>query len=166
MGMTGHFWIPDVSAPFKTMEGYTYNPKYNYISFNTSKGIFYFNDPRQFGHFYIYETSNNLQKKLNTLGPDLLKQLPKISQTDFNFLISKFQPTKVLADVLLEQKFIAGVGNIYRAEAMYRAKLSPLRTIGSLSDNDKKKLKNSLVYVGKKSYLTQKELHTSNFKIY
>lgn len=170
MGMTGHFWIPDISTQFKTLEGYTYNPKYNYISFNTSKGIFYFNDPRQFGHFYIYDNiHNNLQKKLNTLGPDLLKQLPKISQTDFNFLISKFQPTKVLADVLLEQKFIAGVGNIYRAEAMYRAKLSPLRTIGSLSDNDKKKLKKSLVYVGKKSYLTQKEqkeLHTSNFKIY
>jgi formamidopyrimidine-DNA glycosylase len=167
MGMTGHFWIPGVSTHFKT-KGYTYNPKYNHISFNTSKGIFYFNDPRQFGHFYIY-IKNNLESKLKTLGPDLIKQLPKISQTDFNFLLSKFQPKKVLADALLEQKFIAGVGNIYRAEAMYRAKLSPLRTIGSLNDNDKKRLKNALVYVGKKSYLSQKrknKLHTSTFKIY
>ena len=171
-GMTGHFWIPDVSTQFKTMEGYTYNPKHNHISFNTSKGVFYFNDPRRFGHFYIYNNKtikNNLANKLKTLGPDLIKQLPKISQTEFNFLLSKFQPKKVLADVLLEQKFIAGVGNIYRAEAMYRAKLSPLRTIGSLDDNDKKRLKNALVYVGKQSYLSQKrkkELHTSNFKIY
>ena len=170
-GMTGHLWIPDVSTPFKTRESYVYNPKYNNISFKTSNGMFYFNDPRQFGHFYIFnnKSKNKLEDKLKTFGPDILKDLPTLSQSDFNLMLSKFQPKKVIADVLLEQKFIAGVGNIYRTEAMYRAKISPLRSIESLDDTDKQNLKKSLEYVAKKSYLFQKkhkQLHVSKFKIY
>jgi len=169
-GMTGHFWVPGVTKDFKTAEGYTYNPKYNYVFLETTKGNFYFNDPRRFGHFYIYDNKdkkNNLANKLKTLGPDLIKQLPRMSQADFNIQLSKFRTNKVLADALLEQKFIAGVGNYIRAEALYRAKISPLRTIGSLDANDKKRLKNALEKVGQDSYNAQKgKLHTFTFKIY
>ena len=45
-GMTGHFWL-EKSFLSLTKNGYVYNPKYNYITLYTSKGIFYFNDPRQ-----------------------------------------------------------------------------------------------------------------------
>jgi DNA-formamidopyrimidine glycosylase len=167
-GMTGHFWVPGVSEDFKTYEGYTYNSKHNYIFLKTTKGDFYFNDPRRFGHFYIYnnkDLKNNLETKLKTLGPDLIKQLPKMSQAEFNERLSKFRPNKNIADALLEQKFIAGVGNYIRAEALYKAKISPLRTIGSLNANDKKRLKNALKAIGEESYKSQKKkLHT--FKIY
>lgn len=171
-GMTGHFWIPGVSSDYKTAEGYTYNPKHNYVILETTNGDFYFNDPRRFGHFYIYnnkDSKNNLESKLKTLGPDLIKDLPKISQSEFNEHLSKFRPDKVLADALLEQKFIAGIGNYIRAEALYKAKISPLRTIGSLSANDKSRLKNALETVGKNSYQFQQgngKLHTFHFKIY
>lgn len=148
-GMTGHFWL-EKSLLSLTKNGYVYNPKYNYITFYTSKGIFYFNDPRQFGHLYIYD-KQQLEKKLNTLGPDLIKDLPKMSQSDFNILLSKYD-SKILADILLNQSFISGVGNMYRAEAMYKAKLSPLRLVKSLNLNDKKRLKKALIYVGQNSY--------------
>lgn len=52
-GMTGHFWIPDISKNFKTFEGYVYNSKHDHIILEINKGEFYFNDPRRFGHFYI-----------------------------------------------------------------------------------------------------------------
>lgn len=169
-GMTGHFWISDISKDFKTSEGYTYNPKHNYVFLETSKGNFYFNDPRRFGHFYIYnnkDPKNTLEGKLKTLGPDLIKQLPKMSQSFFNDKLSKFRPNKNIADALLEQKFIAGVGNYIRAESLYKAKISPLRSIGSLNSNDKKRLKNALESVGQESYKAQKKkLHTFVFKIY
>lgn len=169
-GMTGHFWVPGISKEYKTLDGYTYNPKYNYVFLETTNGNFYFNDPRRFGHFYIYnnlDKNNNLTKKLKTLGPDLIKQLPKMSQSDFNDRLSRFRPNKILADALLEQKFIAGIGNYIRAEALYKAKISPLRTIGSLNANDKKRLKNALEKIGNDSYKSQKNtLHTFTFKIY
>ena len=168
-GMTGHFWIPNVSNEFKTFEGYSYNSKHNYITLKTTNGEFYFNDPRRFGNFYIYNNveKNNLEDKLKTLGPDLIKQLPKISQEDFNERLSKFRPNKNIADALLEQKFVAGVGNYIRAEALYKAKISPLRTIGSLHSNDKIRLKNALETIGEESYKSQKKkLHTFNFQIY
>jgi formamidopyrimidine-DNA glycosylase len=153
-GMTGHFWL-EKSLLTLTKNGYVYNSKYNYITFHTTKGIFYFNDPRQFGHFYIYD-KQELEKKLNTLGPDFIKDLPKMSQSDFNILLSKYD-SKVLADILLNQSFISGIGNMYRAEVMYIAKLSPLRTIKSLNMNDKKRLKNALVYIGQNSLKKYKE---------
>jgi len=169
-GMTGHFWIPDISKNFKTFEGYVYNSKHDHIILETNKGEFYFNDPRRFGHFYIYnnkDPKNNLEKKLETLGPDLISDLRNMSQKEFNKKLSKFNTNKNIADLLLEQKFIAGVGNYIRAEALYKAKISPLRTIGSLQINDKKRLKESLENIGQESYKSQKKnLHTFKFKVY
>lgn len=166
IGMTGHFWIPKVSKEFKTLEGYKYDNKHNHIEIQTSKGSFYFNDPRLFGHFYIF-TENELEKKLKTLGPDILKDIPNMSQNDFNELFLKVRNTTVLADMLLNQKIISGIGNIYRCEGMYLAKIHPLRTIESLSVNDKKKLKKALVKAVKNGYKSQKEtLHLYNLKIY
>ena len=96
---------------------------------------------------YIYD-KQQLEKKLDTLGPDLIKDLPIMSQSDFNILLSKYD-LKILADILLNQSFISGVGNMYRAEAMYKAKLSPLRLVKSLNLNDKKRLKKHLYMLDK-----------------
>lgn len=163
LGMTGHFWIPSISKNYITTEGHRYNKKYDYIEFETNKGNFYFNDPRKFGHFYLIE---DIDKKLNTLGVDVLDELPKMSSNKFIDLIRK-HPKKVLADLLLDQKIISGIGNIYRSEAMYRAKINPLREIRDLSDSDLKRLKNALEYVTKISYDNQKKgLHEHIIKIY
>lgn len=166
-GMTGHFWIPEKSKDFKTAEGYMYNYKYDHIELITSDGKVYFNDPRRFGHFYVFQNDDELNKKLKTLGPDLLKDLPKMSQADFNERLGRFKPNKNIAEALLDQKFIAGVGNYIRADALYEAKISPKRKIGSLTLNDKKRLKNALEKIGKNSFNAQKKgLHTYKFKIY
>lgn len=165
-GMTGHFVVDNITDKFKTSEGYIYNPKHNHIILETNRGNLYFNDPRLFGRFYVY-THIELKDKLKTLGIDLLKKLPETSQKEFNSILGKFSPGKLIADVLLEQKFIAGVGNYIRAEALYKAKISPFREIGSLNNIDKKKLRTALIGVGKRSYESQKKkLHSFNFEVY
>ena len=64
----------------------------------------------------------------------------------------KLKSNKILCDVLLDQTFLSGIGNAYRAEIMYRSKLHPLRVISSLSSTDKRKLKESIEYILQKYY--------------
>jgi formamidopyrimidine-DNA glycosylase len=52
--------------------------------------------------------------------------------------------TKRLKPLLLDQSFIAGVGNIYADEALWRARLHPLRTADSLSEVEVKRLHRSI----------------------
>ena len=170
-GMTGHFYTPEVTAVFRTMEGYVYHPKHNHVEFVTTCGSFFINDPRMFGHVYFYsptDKTDTLGKKLHCLGPDLLEDLPNMNQSDFNEMFLRYRKGKVLADVLLDQKFVSGVGNYIRAEAMYRAGISPLRRIETLTANEKKKLKRELQKVAKESYKAQKSkgLHSFTLKIY
>jgi formamidopyrimidine-DNA glycosylase len=170
-GMTGHWWIPETSKGFRTMEGYQYSPKYNHIEFVTTCGHFFFNDPRTFGFMTVYnpkDKTDTLGKKLKDLGPDLLKDLPRMKQTQFNELFARYRPNKVIADVLLDQRFVSGVGNYIRAEALYRAKIHPLTQLKNLTADDKKRLKKELIRVGEESYKCQKSkgLHKFKFKIY
>lgn len=66
------------------------------------------------------------------LGPDPL--LPDPNGTERAAFVSSVRASRVTAGALLmDQSVMAGVGNIYRAELLYRAKVHPLRTGASLS---------------------------------
>jgi formamidopyrimidine-DNA glycosylase len=111
--------------------------------------IIYFNDTRHFGTIKRV-TEKELQEKLNSIGPDMLNSPP--SQEDFN---KKIKQDKTLPEILMNQKNISGVGNYVKAEALFRAKLSPHRTGLSLSDNELELLKESIENVLKESYNLQ-----------
>jgi formamidopyrimidine-DNA glycosylase len=174
LGMTGHLVTHNTSQKsFKTSEGYVYNPKHNHVTFKTictHPHSFFLNDPRLFGKIYIYNPSdkkNTLQKKIHSLGVDVLKELPKMKQKKFETLLEKHKK-KVLADLLLDQTIISGVGNYIRAEVMYQAGIAPLRLVGSLQPFELKKLKKELEKVTKNSYLCQrsKGIHRITFRIF
>ena len=57
----------------------------------------------------------------------------------------------------------SGIGNYLSAEIMYNAKLSPHRTIGSLTDSEINSLCNSIKYIMKLSYYNNKTGYMSNF---
>ena len=164
LGMTGYFYSPTNDF----IEYKTYNCKNNKVLLETTNGNIYFNDVRGFGKINIYsnENKNILEDKLDRLGPDLIKDLSTISYEEFNNRLSKFRDTSIIADVLLEQKFISGVGNYIRAESLYDAKIAPLRTIGSLDESDRKNIKISLEKIGKLSYLSQKDKKPFEYKVY
>jgi formamidopyrimidine-DNA glycosylase len=100
--------------------------------------VFY--DTRKFGRFYLTPTPESV---LNGLGPEPLA--PNFS-------------AKVLADrigrrkgrikpLLLNQKFLAGLGNIYVDEALWTAKIHPLRTADTLQLSEVRGLHRAIRHV-------------------
>lgn len=122
-------------------------------------GTLYYNDQRNFGTFKFCVPLDDLIKKLHKdLGVDFLHSSynngfredysKKRSYTDALAVLKlKRNLSKTLAQVLMNQKNFAGVGNYVKAEALYRARLSPHRTVESLSDDDKSRLVRSIADV-------------------
>ena len=94
-----------------------------------SDGTLYFNDQRKFGFFKLMPTEEVLQDKfISSLGPEPWGMSD--SELHAVFLRRKNSPVKA---VLLDQKVIAGIGNIYADEALFFAGVYPGRMAGSLS---------------------------------
>ncbi|WP_170601052.1 bifunctional DNA-formamidopyrimidine glycosylase/DNA-(apurinic or apyrimidinic site) lyase [Ruegeria arenilitoris] len=105
--------------------------KHDHVVFHMANGArITFNDPRRFGAMDLMPTATAEQHKLlAVLGPEPLGN-------DFNetYLIDAFRgrATPVKA-ALLDQRIVAGLGNIYVCEALYRARVSPRRKAGQIS---------------------------------
>lgn len=81
-----------------------------------------FEDPRRFGMFYPSTHQNWEQDKpFSTMGPEPLDEHYK-TEILFNSLKNKNTPIKT---ALLDQRIVAGLGNIYVCEALYRAGIHP-----------------------------------------
>ncbi len=107
----------------------------------------YFSDMRNFGTFKFSQDVNDLDKKLDELSPDFLKD------NDFNLQrIKKFKIP--IVKILMDQKKIgSGIGNYLAAEILYRAKISPHRLGSELSNDDIENLDYWIKYVIKLSYI-------------
>jgi len=109
----------------------------------------WFREPCSFSNLEFFRNKKYLQKKLNSLGPDILKsefKLPefkKIAKTYANLEITSF---------LMDQSIISGCCNYTKSEVLYDAKISPLRKIGTLKDNELDLLYNSLRIIPRISY--------------
>jgi formamidopyrimidine-DNA glycosylase len=93
----------------------------------------YFRDPRKFGVTWLVENKNAI---INKLGPEPL-------ETDFTpkLLARRLsQRTAPIKALLFDQKFIAGIGNMYADEALFGARIHPLRPGKSLSPEEIKRL--------------------------
>ena len=99
-----------------------------------------FRDPRKLGAMWLVEDKNNIVGKL---GPEPLETgfTPQILQ---KLLTNRTAPIKAL---LLDQSFIAGIGNMYADEALFAARIHPLRPGGSLSPDEVKRLHNAIQQV-------------------
>jgi formamidopyrimidine-DNA glycosylase len=84
-----------------------------------------FNDVRKFGW---WKKAKNVTDLENQFGPEPLL----ISLLDFQSLFSRKSRTKIKS-FLMNQKVIAGIGNIYSDEILYAAKINPVRQANSLS---------------------------------
>jgi len=115
----------------------------------SDKSLVYFTDIRNFGTLNFSFSKEELNKKLKSLGPDMLSAPP--SREEF-FKIVKRQKNKTLPEFLMNQKMISGVGNYVKAEALYLARISPLRTCSSLSEKEIIDLQDSIDKVLSTSY--------------
>ncbi len=105
--------------------------KHDHVVFHMANGArITFNDPRRFGAMDLLDTARaERHKLLAILGPEPLGN-------DFHedMLIAAFQGRNTpVKSALLDQRIVAGLGNIYVCEALYRAGIHPARKAGRIS---------------------------------
>lgn len=96
-----------------------------------------FNNPRKFGRVWLLSDPDEI---LGGLGPEPLDEV--LDADRFYGLLH--QHKRQLKPLLMDQHFIAGMGNIYTDEALYRAKLHPLRRSNTLTIGQSASLLDSL----------------------
>jgi formamidopyrimidine-DNA glycosylase len=97
-------------------------------------------DPRKFGRFYLVD---NVEEIVEPLGPEPLEAAFTAERLN-RMLEGRRGEIKRL---LLNQHFIAGLGNIYASEALWHARIHPCRSAGSLSDEETQRLHGAIVDV-------------------
>lgn len=134
---------------FNTLGMTGYWTKENDIKHNNVSFIFednftaHFNDYRNFGNI-IFCDKENLDKKLKTLGPDLLAIDKNLKNKDHQMLgvelfkkrLERKRNDTMIASALLDQKVASGCGNYIRADILYLAKIDPFKEIGKLSNSE------------------------------
>jgi len=133
---------------------WTTNPTNNtLVELKTSKGTFYFDDPRRFGKFEIHD-ENQAMIRMGVLGPDVLTSDFTLTEFKRRIQMPKYQDKPIVV-ILLDQTFISGVGNIYRSDALYLAKIHPMRLVSTLIPKEIIRLYKSIKYVTNQSYEKQ-----------
>ncbi|MGB7319753.1 MAG: bifunctional DNA-formamidopyrimidine glycosylase/DNA-(apurinic or apyrimidinic site) lyase [Planktotalea sp.] len=130
LGMSGRMLISGAK-----LGTFTHNhpapEKHDHVVFHMDNGArITFNDPRRFGAMDLLDTSTaDAHKLLSTIGPEPLGN-------GFNeaYLIDALQgKASPIKSALLDQRIVAGLGNIYVCETLYRARITPLRKAGQIS---------------------------------
>ena len=105
---------------------------HDHIVFHMSNGATVtFNDPRRFGSMKLVARAKlDREPLLSALGPE-----PLGNEFDATMLAKACAGKKTsLKAALLDQRVVAGLGNIYVCEALYRAHLSPKRQASTIAD--------------------------------
>lgn len=98
-----------------------------------------FNDPRKFGRIWLYQNIDELSARL---GPEPLEI--KSSDEFYQRLVRRKRQLKPL---LMDQKFLSGMGNIYTDEALHIAGLHPLMNSADITPEQAKKLLSAIQQV-------------------
>ncbi len=104
LGMTGRLLLDAPPGP------------HTYAVFHLDRGSLIYDDPRQFGRI---EFSDTLPARVARLGPDPLA----ISLPDFLAELKRHKAH--IKPLLLNQRFLRGLGNIYADEVLFRARIHP-----------------------------------------
>lgn len=139
LGMSGRFTVAPGAGGSNGSEGplgeFTHDvgtdPRHDHVVFHTEAGArVTYNDPRRFGFMLLTcETEFDRHPLIVELGPE-----PLGNSFDAEHLSARaFQRNVDLKAFLMNQKVVAGLGNIYVCEALHRAGLSPRRSAASLA---------------------------------
>jgi formamidopyrimidine-DNA glycosylase len=139
LGMSGRFEIakPRQEGPEGAVRPGQFHyapdpdPKHAHIVFETEAGarVTYY-DPRRFGYMALINSATlPLHPWFAGLGPE-----PLSDAFDADHLKTAFEGRKQGAKtLLLDQRIVAGLGNIYVCEALHRARISPFKPAGAIS---------------------------------
>jgi formamidopyrimidine-DNA glycosylase len=137
LGMTGRFTVGDQQpGRFHNQAGGV--EKHTHLVFETDRGrIIAFNDARRFGYMDLIPTATlAVHPWFKGLGPE-----PLGDEFNAEALTAAIEGKKQNIKVtLLDQRIVAGLGNIYVSEALFRAGIDPRRAAGALKPREIGKL--------------------------
>lgn len=125
LGMSGSLRVLPAATPVR---------EHDHVDFalqgasGTPGRVLRFNDPRRFGCL-LWQPPGETHALLRELGPEPLSEA---FDGDYLFARSRGRSAPVKT-FLMDQKVVVGVGNIYAAEALFAAGISPLRAAGKVS---------------------------------
>ena len=142
-GMTGKFFfVNQKNKKYKTSFYYDINEnkdkKHDRVIFNLSqnKKLIY-NDVRKFGFIkFLNKVDLDRNLHLKNLGPEPLNK--KFNLDYFKrYIIGR---NRIIKEILMDQKFVSGLGNIYVNEILFFSGIKPTKEINNLSENEIKKI--------------------------
>ena len=147
LGMTGKFFIIENNRKHKTSFYYSLkknDKKHDHLIIFFNKNIkLIYNDVRKFGFVKIYPSKAVFNcRHLVSLGPEPLSD--SFNLIYFNKYIHNKK--KKIKDLLMDQKFVAGLGNIYCNEVLFLCKINPTRSIKNIKQ---KEIKNIIKFIKK-----------------
>ena len=135
LGMTGRFEIDEPGGPRQRPGDFVHapasDPKHAHVLFMTEAGATVtYSDPRRFGFMGLVETARLDQHPwFSAMGPE-----PLGPDFDAAVLVAAFKGRKQTAKtLLLDQRVVAGLGNIYVCEALHRSGISPIKPAALIS---------------------------------
>jgi formamidopyrimidine-DNA glycosylase len=115
-----------------------FDPRHDHLEFSLDDGSrLVFNDPRRFGMVrLIARAALASTAELKALGPEPLSR-----EFNASYLASKARGRRVaIKNLIMDQRIVAGIGNIYAAEILFRAKVRPTRRAGRVTRAELEKI--------------------------
>jgi formamidopyrimidine-DNA glycosylase len=135
-------WFPSAKDLYARANNGKDNGVHVDLALEFPKGALGFADGRHFGRVHAWESVKECVP-LQTLGVDAFSR-----EFTPRFLAAKLAGSRrPLKEFLMDQSRVAGIGNIYSCEALWRAALDPRRSANSLSAKESAKLHKAIVSV-------------------
>lgn len=130
--MTGHLYLEN--------DTHKRTPHDHVILYLDDGRILRYHDPRKFGRFFLLDDPKTI---LGKLGPEPLAD--QFTARRLEKIIAHRK--RMLKPMLLDQTIIAGLGNIYVDEALWRARLNPIQRAATLTAEEMRRLHRAIRFV-------------------
>lgn len=138
LGMSGNLRIVDAKSPPNT---------HDHFDWVFSNIALRYHDPRRFGCLLWIEDNPEAHSLLNKLGPE---PLTDAFTADYLYERSR-KRTQAVKQFIMDSHIVVGVGNIYANEALFMARIKPIRKAGSLTRTNCEDLVRLIKFVLKRS---------------
>ncbi len=115
-----------------------FDPRHDHLEFSLDDGSrLVYNDPRRFGMVRLVERGAlSTTAELKGLGPEPLSR-----EFNADYLAAKARGrTAAIKNLIMDQRIVAGIGNIYASEILFRANVRPTRRAGRVTRDEIEKI--------------------------
>jgi len=141
LGMSGTLHLIKYKKKEKTTNLSFYQSKFlpkkhNHVKIKFSNFAIVYNDPRRFGFFKLFNNKKEIKKYFQRFGPDAIS-----SKFNLKYIKNKLtNKKKNIKNLLIDQNFVSGIGNIYANEILFYCKINPLKVAKKLNNKEITKL--------------------------